>query len=77
MKPSSDDIFLDFGASKKLSSFIQSRFRDKPVSTKNCRKMAFKSALGLAAVNHQYSDEERQILNSYQSLEYLPPHSKV
>jgi chloride channel 7 len=39
--------------------------------------MAFKSALGLAAVNHQYTDEERQILNSYQSLEYLPPHSKV
>ena len=25
----------------------------------------------------QYTDEERQILNSYQSLEYLPPHSKV
>lgn len=36
-----------------------------------------KSSFGLAAVNHQYSEEERQVLNSYQSLEYLPPHSKV
>jgi len=36
-----------------------------------------KSRFGLAAVNHQYSEEERQVLNSYQSLEYLPPHSKV
>ena len=36
-----------------------------------------KSTFGLAAVNHQYTTEERQILNSYQSLEYLPPHSKV
>ncbi len=36
-----------------------------------------KSTFGLAAVNHQYTEEERQVLNSYQSLEYLPPHSKV
>ncbi|XP_040569447.1 chloride channel protein C-like [Lepeophtheirus salmonis] len=39
--------------------------------------MALKSTFGLAAVNHNYTAEERQILNSYQSLEYLPPHSKV
>ncbi|CAB4064747.1 unnamed protein product [Lepeophtheirus salmonis] len=39
--------------------------------------MALKSTFGLAAVNHNYTPEERQILNSYQSLEYLPPHSKV
>ena len=32
---------------------------------------------GLATVNHQYSDEEKQILHSYQSLDYMPPHSKV
>jgi chloride channel 7 len=36
-----------------------------------------KSTFGLATVNHQYTDEERQILNSYQSLDYMPPHSKV
>ena len=36
-----------------------------------------KSTFGLAAVNHQYTEQERQVLNSYQSLEYLPPHSKV
>ena len=36
-----------------------------------------KSTFGLATVNHQYSAEERQVLNSYQSLDYMPPHSKV
>ena len=36
-----------------------------------------KSTFGLASVNHQYTEQERQVLNSYQSLEYLPPHSKV
>ena len=36
-----------------------------------------KSTFGLATVNHQYTEEERQILNSYQSLDYMPPHSKV
>ena len=36
-----------------------------------------KSTFGFASVNHQYTEEERQVLNSYQSLEYLPPHSKV
>ena len=39
--------------------------------------MALKSTFGLAVVNHNYTEEERQILNSYQSLEYMPPHSKV
>ena len=40
-------------------------------------KMALKSTFGLAVVNHNYTEEERQVLNSYQSLEYMPPHSKV
>ena len=39
--------------------------------------MALKSTFGLAVVNHNYTEEERQVLNSYQSLEYMPPHSKV
>lgn len=43
---------------------------------KSARNM-LKSTFGLASVNHQYSEKERQVLNSYQSLEYLPPHSKV
>ena len=29
------------------------------------------------SVNHQYSEEERKLLNSYNSMDYLPPHSKV
>jgi hypothetical protein len=41
------------------------------------KKMALKSTFGFATVNHNYTEEERQILNSYHSLEYLPPHSKV
>ena len=39
--------------------------------------MALKSTFGLAVVNHNYTEEERQVLNSYQSLEFMPPHSKV
>ena len=39
--------------------------------------MALKSTFGLAVVNHNYTEDERQVLNSYQSLEYMPPHSKV
>ena len=39
--------------------------------------MALRTKFGFAAVNHLYTDEEKQILQSYQSLEYLPPHSKV
>ena len=39
--------------------------------------MALRTRFGFAAVNHLYTDEEKQILQSYQSLEYLPPHSKV
>ncbi len=40
-------------------------------------KMALRTRFGFAAVNHLYTEEEKQILNGYQSLEYLPPHSKV
>ena len=40
-------------------------------------KMALRTRFGFAAVNHLYSEEEKQILHGYQSLEYLPPHSKV
>ena len=29
------------------------------------------------SVNHQYSEEERKLLNSYNSMDYLPPHSQV
>ncbi len=36
-----------------------------------------KSTFGLATVNHQYTDEEKQVMHSYQSLDYMPPHSKV
>lgn len=39
--------------------------------------MALKSTFGFTTVNHNYTEAERQILNSYHSLEYLPPHSKV
>ena len=41
------------------------------------KKMALKSTFGFTTVNHNYTEAERQILNSYHSLEYLPPHSKV
>lgn len=41
------------------------------------KRMALKSTFGFTTVNHYYTEEERQVLNSYQSLEYLPPHSKV
>jgi chloride channel 7 len=55
--------------------------REKTRMTKQRRfsvkKMALKSTFGFATVNHNYTEEERQILNSYHSLEYLPPHSKV
>ena len=47
-----------------------------PSSTHPTNQM-LKSTFGLATVNHQYSAEERQVLNSYQSLDYMPPHSKV
>ena len=40
-------------------------------------KMALRTRFGFAAVNHLYSEEEKQILHGYQSLEYLPPHSKA
>ena len=40
-------------------------------------KMALRTRFGFAAVNHLYTEEEKQILHGYQSLEYLPPHSKV
>ena len=29
------------------------------------------------SVNRWYSEEERKLLNSYNSMDYLPPHSKV
>ena len=29
------------------------------------------------SVNHTYSEEERKLLNSYNSMDYLPPHSQV
>ena len=29
------------------------------------------------SVNPKYSEEERKLLNSYNSMDYLPPHSKV
>ena len=29
------------------------------------------------SVNRTYSEEERQLLNSYDSMDYLPPHSQV
>lgn len=30
-----------------------------------------------AYVNHKYTEKEREILRKYESLDYLPPHSKV
>ena len=55
------------------------------------KRMALKSTFGFTKINHHYTEEERQVcsftmfedsthvqvLNSYHSLEYLPPHSKV
>jgi len=41
------------------------------------KKMGLKSTFGFTTVNHNYTESERQVLNSYHSLEYLPPHSKV
>ena len=56
------------------------------------KRMALKSKFGFTKINHNYTEEERQVgkychqlkkyqhlqvLDSYHSLEYLPPHSKV
>ena len=29
------------------------------------------------AVNHKYTEKEREVLGSYDSMDYLPPHSQV
>ena len=29
------------------------------------------------SVNYKYNEEERKLLNSFDSMDYLPPHSKV
>ena len=29
------------------------------------------------AVNHKYTEQEREVLGSYDSMDYLPPHSQV
>ena len=29
------------------------------------------------SVNRKYSEEEKKLLNSYNSMDYLPPHSQV
>ena len=59
------------GPEKRL---IAARMNSRRFSVK---KMGLKSTFGFTTVNHNYNEAERQILDSYHSLEYLPPHSKA
>ncbi|KAG1682671.1 Chloride channel protein A [Nymphon striatum] len=65
-----DDVYLEGSHSKDTSGI-------HPDDSDNMNFFASGRDFESAYVNHQYTESERKTLGTYESLDYLPPHSKV